>query len=57
MFEWHEKSSVPEDLDTLEEEESENLLDNGCPFPCIEQGKNVISNWAAIVAKFAWQHG
>ena len=26
MFEWHEKSSVPEDLDTLEEEESENSL-------------------------------
>ena len=25
-FEWHEKSSVPEDLDTLEEEESENSL-------------------------------
>ena len=23
-FEWHEKYSVPEDLDTLEEEESEN---------------------------------
>ena len=23
-FEWNEKSSVPEDLDTLEEEESEN---------------------------------
>ena len=25
-FEWHEKSSVPEDMDTLEEEESENSL-------------------------------
>ena len=25
-IEWHEKSSVPEDLDTLEEEESENSL-------------------------------
>ena len=25
-FEWHEKSSGPEDLDTLEEEESENSL-------------------------------
>ena len=23
-FEWNEKSSVPEDLDTLEEEESDN---------------------------------
>ena len=25
-FEWHEKCSVPEDLNTLEEEESENSL-------------------------------
>ena len=25
-FEWHEKSSVPEDLDTLEEKESGNSL-------------------------------
>ena len=38
-FEWHEKSSVPEDLDTLEEEESENSL-RAIPFKNVVGGRN-----------------